>query len=327
MKRYILFLLLLLFPFIAKAEVKITNIEELEKTAGLEIAEPTFEGLKINFDFKFSKVGDYVKYKITIKNENNKDYEVDMGEAFSDGEYIKYEFSFVDAEENNILKANTEKDIIVEASYNKMIPFDKFENGKFVETNKMAINLSHEEPEQENPKTAVGMTILIVAIIMFIALLILLINKYKLDQLYGLLLVALLSVPFVVIALEKISIELETKIEIELIQEQFEIHSCSYEHSFDFAYGMTWEDYMNSSYFAELSEDDKNTIAESVNNSGNGVTFSYASIAINECMEAANSYEDEEACEAQYPYADVVNKTDEINDNTVGSYFTNLHCK
>ena len=37
---------------------------------------------------KLSNVGEFAKYKLTIENDTKKDYEIDMGEAFSKKEYI-----------------------------------------------------------------------------------------------------------------------------------------------------------------------------------------------------------------------------------------------
>ena len=43
MKRYILFILFLLIPFIVNAEVKITNIEQIDITEGLKVDDPTYK--------------------------------------------------------------------------------------------------------------------------------------------------------------------------------------------------------------------------------------------------------------------------------------------
>ena len=65
-----------------------------------------YNGLKIDFSLKYVNKDDYAKYKIIIKNNSDKDYEIDNQTTFNDGEFIKYEYII----DNNakILKAKEE---------------------------------------------------------------------------------------------------------------------------------------------------------------------------------------------------------------------------
>ena len=47
-------------------------------------------GLNIDVDVRFKNVGDYVKYKVVVKNATNKDYKIDDKTRFGASEYIKY---------------------------------------------------------------------------------------------------------------------------------------------------------------------------------------------------------------------------------------------
>ena len=221
----ILFMFLLLIPFIAKAEVKIIDVELANHTEGLEVDEhPTFEGLKLNFDVKFVNVNDFVTYKITIKNDTNKDYEIETGESYTDDEFVKYEVDY--DEESAVLKAGAEKVIYISAFYNKEVPIESYVDGGY--RVKKAVDITLSNDQKENPKTSVGIAILVIAIIMFISVVVMLINKYKLDHLYGLLAIALLSIPFVVIALEKISIQIEADVEIEPAFQEIHYMMCRF---------------------------------------------------------------------------------------------------
>ena len=72
-----LFLILLLLPIMVHAEVKITSVELENSTVGLDAEEhPGYQGLKINFNLKFSNIKEFARYKVIIENDTDKDYEI-----------------------------------------------------------------------------------------------------------------------------------------------------------------------------------------------------------------------------------------------------------
>jgi len=253
MKKILALLFLLLIPFVAKAEVKISDAVLVDNTEGLEVEKnPHYEGLQLDIDMKLAEVGEFAKYKLTIQNDTKKDYEIDMGEAFSDKEYIKYEFSFV-GEDNSVLKASESKDIYVTVSYNKEVPETEFKNGVYNDDNVMTINLSNEEQEV-NPDTKTGYIILITAIILFISLLLVLLNKYKLDHLMVLVIAVAIALPISIYALEKITIKIQAKIQIVYNQPRFCVGDYNYETGkveniqyYNYSKGTTWNTFLNSS--------------------------------------------------------------------------------
>lgn len=212
MKKILVFLLLLFIPFIVNAQdVKIKEVTVEDYTKGLEVDEnPEFENLKLSFDLKFSEIDEFVKYKVVVENTSNKDYEIDDTTSFSEGEYIKYEFSY---DGDKIVKSKGTKEFFITISYNKEVPLTAFEDGKFKEKNAMVINLTNGESssDQKNPYTAT--LPYLIAIIAIISLVLLLVFNKKRDML--LLIPFILFIPVVIYALEKISIEIEANIEIE----------------------------------------------------------------------------------------------------------------
>ena len=101
--RILLILVLCFIPtFVyAENEVKITSIELVEKTVETEIVEDaTFDGLTINVNLKMKEVGDYAKYKVTIKNETDQDYELAPQESAEDA-YIKYKYIYESEKKSN----------------------------------------------------------------------------------------------------------------------------------------------------------------------------------------------------------------------------------
>ena len=254
MKKILSFIFLLFIPFMVNAEVKIKDAVLVDNTEGLEVEKnPHHEGLQLDIDMKLSNVGEFAKYKLTIENDTKKDYEIDMGEAFSKKEYIKYEFSFVD-NDNAVLKASESKDIYVLVTYNKEVPENEFVDGIYKDDNVMTINLSTEE-EQVNPDTKTGYAILATAVVLFISLLLVLLNKYKLDHLMVLVIAVAIALPISIYALEKITISINAQIEIikPIKTEVFYLTDETYgiepvRKTYQFEPGMTFAEWVNSNY-------------------------------------------------------------------------------
>ena len=175
----ILFILLLLIPFMVSAadNVEVTGIEKVDQSETVIINnEPTFEGIKVSFNFKFTKIGDFVKYKVSIKNNSDKDYEVDIGSVYSEGEYIEYAFSLTE-NDNEVLKAGETKEIYLTIKYNKKVPPEAYVDGAYVEQNVMSINLSNDDAihasvdpatqrKEDNPDTGTKNILIFIVILL-----------------------------------------------------------------------------------------------------------------------------------------------------------------
>ncbi len=211
MKKYLLFILVLLVPFFVKAEskVKITEVELVEKDDSVEvIEEPTFEGLSIDFNLRFSEQDTGVEYKIKVKNDSNKDYEINDGKKYTAGDYIYYAIEVKDG--SKIIKAGETKEVLLGIYYNKYVPLGEFKDRKYNESNKMTINLSNDEVI--NPYTStLPIAIVIISLIAFITLIIT--HSKKKSMFISLL--ALIVIPLTIKALEKLTIDVNANVEIE----------------------------------------------------------------------------------------------------------------
>ena len=224
--KYIKYLLLpiLLVPFIVLAETKnveiksISNYVDKSDTAE-ELEKPSIEGLKLGFKLKFTKQDDFIKYKFIIKNNTDKDYEIDNSSTFNEKKFIRYDYEV----ENNakVLKANEELSITVTITYVKELDDSEFENGVFTETNQVSLELVNDSNEvidnpiikmATNPETSTGSITLIISSII-ISLLLILFIRNKRAKLF--IIALLLTIPITIYALERIKIDVETYVKIE----------------------------------------------------------------------------------------------------------------
>ena len=93
MKKYILFILLLIIPFFVYAEdsdIKIESIS-LDKVNGYaeQIKEPNIDDNQVNLGLKMNSLNDSITYKILINNNSEDDYVFDKDSLSS--EYLNYD--------------------------------------------------------------------------------------------------------------------------------------------------------------------------------------------------------------------------------------------
>ncbi len=271
----VLFLLLLLVPFMVKAEVKITSVELVDNTKNLEVEKnPSFKDLTINFNLKFANKDEFVKYKAILKNDTKKDYEIEDGEKFNEGKFIKYEFA-LENKDNKVIKAGEERTMLITITYVEEVSPELFVNGKYQEKNEMTINLSNND-QQDNPKTNIGLIVAIATIIAIASFLLLIYSRHKLYH-FTIPLLLILLIPVVIYALEKITVEINANIEIEPSEQKTFIQYCldnpggpgygnsnysdtDFREQITYLSGMTWKEFFNSEYSANIPEAVKNEI-------------------------------------------------------------------
>ena len=316
MKKYLLFILFLLIPFMVKAQdVKIKEVELVDKTDGIEAEEkPEFENLKINFNLNFSKVDEFVKYKVIVENSADKDYEIDDTTSFSDGEYIKYEFSY-DGEK--IVKSKGTKEFFITISYNKRVPLSEYVDGKFKEKNSMTINLSN-ETEEKNPYTA---TLPYIVVILAIISIILFVIAFKMKRSLMLTMAILFFMPAVIFALEKISIAIEANIEIEPHVETLKTvdASCTVrnqitERTYEYIDGMTWNDIRNSEYASQFGD----YFFEHITGESYDNYVNFYNNESDDCEDEEDPYTYESCL---YEHKEKVELTSEIKSSDIGYYY------
>ena len=214
MKKLLSFIFLLFIPFMVKAaDVEIKNITLLEKVGDVVINnEPTYKGMKINFDLSFTNVEDSVKYKVVVKNNTNETLEIDGDPQYGDHNYIKYTAEFNG--DDNAIKAGEEKEIVLIVTYDKEIPVEEFDNGVYNEKGTVSISfLNLSSTNQENPLTSSLPIIAIIITIVTIITIILARHGMKKTAI-SLIVLTILSVPIISIAVRKISFDVESKIYI-----------------------------------------------------------------------------------------------------------------
>ena len=216
-------LMLFLIPNVLKAaEVSIENITLVEHSDLVAEKSPaTANGLNVNFDLSFTNLNDYAKYKVVINNPTNTEYEIEKETDFTTSEYVQYTYSYEG--ESKVLKANSKITMYITLTYKKEVPAESLQEGKYVETNKLTVNLSN---GTTNPKTADASTIVLsVLTLMLIGSLV--IYKYTNRKEYlGTLAITIALIPITLYAAEKLKLNVETKITVE---EKFRVSYYAYE--------------------------------------------------------------------------------------------------
>ncbi len=269
--KLLLLSLIFLVPFMVFAESKVENTnhsgdvyiassELIKASDGVEeIEKPTLKDLNVKFNIRFSEVNQSIEYKLIIKNTSNKDYNISTDNSFNKSDYITYNFKYDDG--SDIIKANSEEEMLVTIVYTKEVPDNKLTDGKFIEDNAMSLNLSD---EITNPSTILqryGVNILLIIITCVVAFYFLKTKNIK--NSLKVLILGLILIPLATRALDTIEVTIDSHVEIETEGEFcYETYidegianettpSESYTEVkalYKYRKGMTWEDYLNSDY-------------------------------------------------------------------------------
>ena len=213
-----LVLSIIMIPMVfAKDEVKIESYELVENSkTTTELSDPKIDGLNISFDLSFGNVKDYAKYKIVVTNPTKTDYEITKDVDFDISDYITYSYEF--EKDNNIVNANDKLTMYIVVTYSKEVPADKLVDGKYIENNKMAISLASDTSstsKEENPNTSSSILLICVLGLSIALLSLILFGKTKKKRYITTFMLSLLLIPTTIFALEKITINVETKVTIE----------------------------------------------------------------------------------------------------------------
>ena len=220
--KYLLFIIIIgiiSLPIVfAKDEVKIESYELVENSETTsELSKPKIDGLTISFDLSFNKVKDFAKYKIVVDNPTTKDYEISKDLDFDISDYIDYSYEF--EKDNNIVKADSKMTMYIVVTYAKEVPASMMKDGKFIENNKMAISLSNDNAlstsKENNPNTASSILIVCVLGLTISLLSLVLFAKTKKQKYITTFILSLFLMPATIFALEKLQVNVETKITIE----------------------------------------------------------------------------------------------------------------
>ncbi len=190
-------------------KVSIESISTLDKTNNVEeIEEASKEGKNIKLNLSMSDVGDYIKYKLIIKNDSNEDYKLAEKSLNIESDYMNYSFELED--NSDIIKANSSKIIYLKVEYQKEIPSEELENDVFNE--KKAIPLNILDNEITNPDTKRNIIILSIIVLIIISTILISIKNKK--YLKPMILIIGIALPIITYALCDANIEIELKLKI-----------------------------------------------------------------------------------------------------------------
>lgn len=221
--KYIIILIALIFPFVVnaatcqpeKVTIKNVTIKDISDNTE-ELEEPDINGREIGVNLKFQEVGDYITYKVLIRNDSDEDFEIDSNSININKDYMEYSVITND----KIIKANEEKTIELRVSYKTEVDSSKFVNGRYQDDQKMQLSLSNDSDEivPQNPLTSNNRIIIIILVLIMIGVLIF--SKQKLSSRNKMMLImGIVLIPITAKAICKCQIDLNSHIEIEKVKE------------------------------------------------------------------------------------------------------------
>ena len=176
MRKYVILILLMFFPFIVRAETCDTSSVEIKKVEVVstngnasENTSARVNNKTIGLDLSMNHVNDSITYKITIKNNSNNDFEINNN-LNNDSKYIEYSF---EGNNSNIIKAKSTKEINIKALYKSEVPVTMFSNGAFNEKEDIVLSLN----TLSNPKTGFIIPTILVIILIVSLMCHLILNK------------------------------------------------------------------------------------------------------------------------------------------------------
>ena len=211
-KILILFLSIILIPINVFAEtcnaegVTIQSIEMLEKAAGAaELSAAKANGTVIDLDISFTRVDDYINYKITIENNTDGDYVLD--ESMFNKKYTNVKYLF--ETDNMIVKAGSTRDLTLSVSL-----INDPGVGKFNETNSFDLDLTG--GKISNPSTGVKSLLYILPVLLIVAFVVVYSSKKnKTFKAMMLTLALVILIPTIVKAVCKCNIKINSTITVE----------------------------------------------------------------------------------------------------------------
>lgn len=215
-------ILALFMPFMVNAEtcdinkITIDSITFEEKSDNVkEIEEASANGKNINLNLSVSEVGDNIKYKITVRNDSNEEYELAENSFNLNSDYIDYSFETED--NSNIIKPNSSKNIHLIVEYKNKVPSEEFVVGKYNYNKTVVVNLSSKnkniiEELITNPNTKSQSYIFIIAILLIISGTTYIVLKKNKKKYIILIIGAMIIIPISVYALCKCELRIESSI-------------------------------------------------------------------------------------------------------------------
>ena len=319
-KRIILLIIILLSPIIVNAQSKyeISELELIDKVGeAKEKEKASFSNGKLNIDVELANPGDSLKYQIKIKNIADIQYIMNVNTNELSNEYIKYTVEY----ENNspIINPNQTKTIQLSIKMDKDISQKELmlNDGIYTDNKTINISLNNDNKIDNNPNTINNIIIILSIILITILLLSLLIKYKKARTILSILLIIYLLIPPQIIAIEKIDITIESKVEINK-QDFYTIkESINNEYvykQYPYVKGMTISEYIDTNYQNEIEGGLKS------------INCSYIYFTKYEYEECVNETNDSYTCRQNYPDG-ITNATYDsvIKNSSTGFYYIYFH--
>ena len=227
------------------ANVKITNVELDSKSDTVTInKDATFNGLDVDTDVHFMMKDDFVKYKITLTNNDNESYKI-ASNTNNNSDYVEYIYDNVDE-----IKANSSETIYMTIKYKKLVEDDKYTNNKYSENNVETITLSNEAGELvkvDNPSTFSNTSdiILFVGIVLLSCGIGAILIKGKKAHILSIILLGVISIPIVCNAKSSVELKVNSRVDFDYANEEF----CVSNEYFSYREGMTFNDFFASNHY------------------------------------------------------------------------------
>ena len=264
------FLYVILMPVVFASEnIEIQSIELDSKSINTVInAEPTFNGLEMNFDLSFKTLGDSAKYKVVIKNNTDTDYKISDDSSFNQSDYVSYTYEVSDE-----LKAKDEAIVYVTITYNKEVDSSLMIDNKYVETNKAIVQLLDNDGEiveeqdiLENPKTGGFISMLIImGLLVVFGILLVVFKRKDVKYMSVIFMIGISIIPVITYAVETIQLTIHVNVEIEQGYEvDYLIDEVFVKESDRDKYDLSYAECNDVLYVGEKTDDNKYTYCRNV---------------------------------------------------------------
>ena len=259
----ILLITILLIPMMVNAaecdtsKVYISSIA-IDKSTGnvSELEDATAKDKKVNLNLQMATQNDEILYKVVLKNDSSEDYEINKNSISLNSDYIEYS---LESDNNNIVKANSTRTIYLRVKYKTPVDPSKFVNGVYQDSITMKVNIRTDDTPA-NPNTGVSYIIVFSIILLLSGVALIIYKKKKISTL--MILVGLILLPIGVKALCTCEIIVDSKVLI-ATEDEFKMifYKCNRtepsEHTITYKIGMNFNEFKNSEYYTQLSDDDK----------------------------------------------------------------------
>ena len=201
-KVFTILLMLLLLPLMVNASgsnIELKDISLNEKSSNVEEVTPAsiVDG-KIKLDFKMYEVGDYIEYKVKVKNTTSELLELDKSSLLASVNYIKYSVDI------NTLNSGEEKEILLRITYQNKVADGDYFSAKYINQDK--IPLKYISPSMINPPTSNNLLIIVLVSLFLVGTIVL--DYKKATSKIMILILGISLIPFTTSALtEEIIIE------------------------------------------------------------------------------------------------------------------------